>query len=121
VASRFGRWLIDDERMYRAQAAERALCNYGREILPWVKELSRIEADHKHPVASHRAWIVMAVIGGRLDKGTGSNSVSHTGYIVLAPRPPKVSVPRGFGSLPGFDPVPALSTNGANASLQLLE
>jgi len=35
----------------------------GPEILPVVKELSRIEADRKHPTASRRAFIVMAVVG----------------------------------------------------------
>jgi len=38
----------------------------GCDALPAVKELSRIEANHSNPTASHRAWIVMAVIGRRL-------------------------------------------------------
>jgi hypothetical protein len=98
--SRFGRWLHEDRKAYRADSAERILCSYGPEILPWVSELSRIEEDHKRPIASHRAWMVLAVIAARRYHGTNDPS---TGFIVLYPQPGRVS--REIDVPPGFEPL----------------
>ena len=64
--------LTDDSRQRnRADDAAFMLQEVGRDALPAVKGLAQIEANHKNPTASRRAWIVMAIIGHRLKEAEG--------------------------------------------------
>src|SRR4051812_39313740 len=59
--------LSEDQQKYSADKAMMALLSFGREeVLTVVKDLARIEANRNAPVASRRAYVVMAVIGHTL-------------------------------------------------------
>jgi hypothetical protein len=99
LKSRLGLWLREDRKTYRADAAQYALLSYGPEVLPWVKELSRIEEGQKRPVASRRAYLILAVIGHRYH-GTGDRVTSW-----MVPGSESPNSRRGIDSLPGFEPL----------------
>jgi len=65
TGSRFFRSLTAENELAEALAegATEAFYILGREAVPAVKQLARIEANHKAPRAAHRAWIAMALIG----------------------------------------------------------
>jgi len=64
TSSRFFKSVVSEDSLAEARAdgATEAFGMLGREAVPAVKELSRIQANPKHP-GSHRAWIALALSG----------------------------------------------------------
>jgi hypothetical protein len=56
VNSRLAAWLVDERKLRLAWATQKHLSHCGSEIVPYLKAIVRIEAEHKHAQASRRAW-----------------------------------------------------------------